>query len=114
GSACSDAKDAQSLTLPAMLPVMIPMFVLGPVLKSPDGAFATVLSFIPPFTPTVMLLRQSSTMTICAWHPWAGLAGIILFAFLSVWAGGRIFRIAILMQGKTPKLTTLVRWAIRG
>jgi len=114
GSACSDAKDAQSLTLPAMLPVMIPMFLLGPVLKAPDGTFATVLSFIPPFTPTVMLLRQSSTTTIPAWHPWVGLTGIVLFAFLSVWAGGRIFRIAILMQGKTPKLTTLLRWAIRG
>lgn len=113
GSACSDAKDAQSLTLPAMLPIMVPMFILGPMLKDPAGSLATTLSLIPPFTPTLMLLRQSSPITIPAWQPWAGLVGIIIFAFLSVWAGGRIFRMAILMQGK-PKITKLLQWAIRG
>ncbi|MBE0536178.1 MAG: ABC transporter permease [Phycisphaerae bacterium] len=114
GSACSDAKDAQTLTLPAMLPVMVPMFLLGPILKHPTGPFATVLSLLPPFTPTLMMMRQSSSMTIPAWQPWAGLAGIVVFTLLSVWAGGRIFRVAILTQGKPPRLTTLLRWAIRG
>jgi ABC-2 type transport system permease protein len=114
GSACTDAKDAQTLTLPAMLPVMIPMFILGPVLKSPGGPFATTLSLIPPFTPMLMLMRQGSMMAVPAWQPWAGLAGMAAFALLSVWAGGRIFRIAILAQGKTPRMTTLIRWALRG
>jgi len=114
GSACSDAKDAQTLTLPAMLPVMVPMFLLGPILKHPTGPFATVLSLLPPFTPTLMMMRQSSSMTIPAWQPWVGLAGIVVFTLLSVWAGGRIFRVAILTQGKPPRLTTLLKWAIRG
>lgn len=114
GSACSDAKDAQTLMLPAMLPVMIPMFILGPILKSPGGAFATTLSLIPPFTPTLMVMRQSSTVAVPAWQPWVGLGGMLAFAVLSVWLGGRIFRAAILFQGKTPRLGTLVKWAIRG
>ncbi|UCG50770.1 MAG: ABC transporter permease [Candidatus Latescibacterota bacterium] len=33
GSACNDPKDAQSLTLPGMVPVMIPVFLLFPVIK---------------------------------------------------------------------------------
>ena len=114
GSACSDPKDAQTLTLPAMLPAMIPMFLLGPVLKNPAGPFSTTLSLIPPFTPTLMLMRQSSTTTIPAWQPWVGLVGIVAFALLSVWTGGRLFRVAILTQGKPPRLDTLLRWAIRG
>jgi hypothetical protein len=28
--------------------------------------------------------------------------------------GTRIFRVAILMQGKTPKAADLLRWAVRG
>jgi ABC-2 type transport system permease protein len=114
GSACNDPKEAQSLTLPAMLPVMIPMFVLMPVLKEPTSTFATVLSLFPPCTPMVMLLRISTPYGVPAWQPWVGLAGMVLFTILSIWVGGRIFRVGILMQGKPPKLADMLRWAIRG
>jgi ABC-2 type transport system permease protein len=114
GSACNDPKDAQSLTMPAMLPMIIPMFVIFPIAKEPLSSFSTVMSFIPPFTPMVMLLRQATPMTIPAWQPWVGLVGIILMSLFAVWMGGRIFRIGILMQGKPPKLTDIVRWALRG
>jgi ABC-type Na+ efflux pump permease subunit len=33
GSACTDMKESQNLTLPAMLPIMVPMFVMMPVIK---------------------------------------------------------------------------------
>ncbi len=114
GASVSDAKDAQSLMFPAMLPMMIPMFVWFPVLKEPLSSFATGMSLIPPFTPMLMLVRQTSPMTIPAWQPWVGLAGVLVVAALAVLAGGRIFRVGILMQGKPPKPADLIRWAIKG
>ena len=114
GSACCDPKDAQMLQLPAMLPLIIPMFLVGPLLKEPHSTLATALSLFPPFTPTLMLLRLSTPSGVPLWQPWLGLAGVILFAALSVWAGGRIFRVGLLMQGRAPKLSELMRWAIRG
>jgi ABC-2 type transport system permease protein len=114
GASVSDPKDAQSLMFPAMLPIMIPMFVWFPVVKEPLSGFSTGMSLIPPFTPMLMLVRQSSPMTIPAWQPWVGLASILATAALAVWAGGRIFRVGILMQGKPPKPADLIRWAIRG
>jgi ABC-2 type transport system permease protein len=114
GSACNDAKDAQNVTFPAMLPMMIPMFLLMPVLKEPQSGLATWLSFFPPFTPTLMLLRQSTPGGVPAWQPWGGLAGLLAVTLLSVWAAGRIFRVGILMQGTPPRLGNFVRWAIRG
>jgi ABC-2 type transport system permease protein len=71
GSVANDAKDAQSLSFPAMFPMMIPMFVMIPILKEPLSSFATILSLIPPFTPMVMTLRLASPVTIPAWQPWA-------------------------------------------
>ena len=42
-----------------VLPVMIPMLMLTPVMQQPNGALATAMSFIPPFTPMLMLMRQA-------------------------------------------------------
>ncbi len=114
GAACSEAKEAQSLMPFIMLPMMIPMFVLIPVLKEPLGGFATGMSFVPFFTPMLMLLRQSTQSTIPAWQPWVGLAGVIFTTIFIVWVSGRIFRVGILMQGKPPKIKDLLRWAVRG
>ncbi len=114
GSTCSEAKDAQALTFPTMIPAMIPMFVYFPIVREPAGAFATTMSLIPPFTPFLMLLRQATPEGVPTWQPIVGLAGVVLCTLLFVWLGGRIFRVAILMQGTPPKLTNIVRWALRG
>lgn len=114
GSACNDPKDAQTLMLPAMLPMMFPLFVLVPIIKEPNGAFAVIMSFIPLFTPQIMTLRLGTQAGIPWWHPVVGLIGVILCTFLLVWLGGRIFRVGILLQGKPPRLSEIARWAIKG
>jgi ABC-2 type transport system permease protein len=114
GSTCNDSKDAQSIQFPAMLPLIIPMFVMMPVIQNPLGSFATTLSLIPPFTPMLMLVRQATQVTIPLWQPIAGLAGVLVFTLLAIWAGGRIFRSCIIMHGKRPKLGTLLRQMLKG
>lgn len=114
GSACNDPKDAQNMTFPAMIPVFFPMFIFMPVIMSPNAGFATTLSLVPPFTPMLMLLRLAAPESIPAWQPWVGLVGVIAFTVLAVWAGGRIFRVGILMQGGAPKLSNLLRWTLKG
>jgi len=114
GSACASPQDAQQLAFLLILPIMIPMLMLNPVMQQPNGALATVLSFIPPFTPVLMLLRQALPGGVPWWQPWLGLAGAIVFAIAVIWAAARIFRIGILSQGKTPKLAELAQWVVRG
>lgn len=114
GAACNDMKEAQSFMMPVWLLVMIPMFVWLPVVKEPLSGFSTWMSLIPPFTPILMLVRQAAPTAIPAWQPWVGLAGVLAFAALCVWVGGRIFRVGILMQGKPPRPLDLLRWAVRG
>jgi ABC-2 type transport system permease protein len=114
GSTCSEAKDSQSLTFPTILPAMIPMFIYFAVLREPTSSFAVWTSLFPTFTPFLMLLRQCTLTGVPAWQPWVGLLGILTFTILFVWAGGRIFRVAILIQGTPPKLSNIIRWAIRG
>ena len=114
GSTASDVKDAQSMTFPAMIPVLIPMFILTPVLKEPLSDFSTWMSLVPLFTPMLMMVRMGTPQGIPMWQPWVGLVGVILFTILSVWASGRIFRVGILIQGSTPKLSKMIKWIFKG
>lgn len=114
GSLCSDAKDVQNATFPALLPTLVPMFIWLPVVQQPLSPFATWTSLFPPFTPMLMLLRQSASEAVPAWQPWAGLAGVLATTLLAVWVGGRVFRLGVLWPGKPPKFRDLIRVLWRG
>ena len=114
GATCNDNKDAQSLTFPGILPAIIPMFLIAPVAADPTGPLATTLSLIPPFTPTMMVMRMATPVTIPMWQPLVGLLGVILFTILTVWIGARVLRTAILIQGQKPTLATLYKYAFKG
>lgn len=113
GATCNDNKDAQSIQFPAMFPVIFPMFVIFPIIQNPAGAFATTLSLIPPLTPSVMMIRMATPVTIPIWQPIVGLLGVILFTIFSVWVGARIFRTAILIQGQKPSFKNLIKYAFK-
>lgn len=114
GASCNDSKDAQAIQFPAMLPIILPLFFMMPVILNPLSKLAVGLSLFPLWTPMIMLLRQSTSVTIPLWQPIVGLIGVILFTLLSAWAGSRIFRATIILQGKRPKLGTLLRYIING
>jgi hypothetical protein len=114
GATCNDSKDAQAIQFPAMLPIIIPLFLMMPIILNPMGKMAIGFSLFPLWTPMLMLLRQSTSVTIPIWQPVVGLIGVILFTILCVWGGARIFRATIILQGKRPKLGTLLRYITRG
>jgi ABC-2 type transport system permease protein len=114
GAACNELKEAQSLLTPMMILLVMPMMVWFNVVQEPLGAFAEWTSLIPPATPMLMLMRLGASPMVPMWQPMLGMILVLATAVLAVFAGGRVFRIGLLMQGKAPKLTELVRWAMRG
>lgn len=114
GSACNDSKDAQAIQFPAMIPIFIPLILMMPIILNPLSDFATAVSLFPIWTPMLMVLRLATSVTIPGWQPIVGLLGVLLFAALHVWVGARIFRSAIIMQGKRPKIGTLLRYIFKG
>ncbi len=114
GAGCSTPQDAQQLAVLLLAPVLIPYFMITFVMQQPNGPISTAASLFPPFTPMLMLLRQAMPGGVPAWQPWVGLAGVLVFTLAMVWVAARVFRIAILVQGRTPKVAELVRWAVKG
>jgi ABC-2 type transport system permease protein len=111
GSAVSDLREAQSLIGPAMILLTVPLILWFPIVENPNGTLATVCSFIPPAAPFVMILRLTG-----ANEP-VPLVQALLAMFVSsatvvaiLWAGARVFRVGVLMQGKPPSPMELLRW----
>jgi ABC-2 type transport system permease protein len=114
GAACTDMKETQSLLLPVMFLACLPLFVLVRVIDSPNGTFATALSFFPPSTPMLMITRQAVPPGVAGWQPVAGVVVVLAATLLCVYAAGRIFRVGILMHGKGVQVGQLLRWVFRG
>ena len=111
GSAVSDLREAQSLVGPAMIALMVPLILWMPIVENPNGPLAVAFSFIPPASPFVNILRlTAANEPIPLWQSLLALAVAIGCVLALVWAGARIFRVGVLMQGKTPSPRELIRW----
>jgi ABC-2 type transport system permease protein len=114
GAACNEIKDAQSYLLPVILVLVFPMMIWFRLVEEPMSRFATILSLVPVWTPLLMPMRLAATAAVPVWQPALGMVGTIAAACTAAWAGGRIFRVGMLMQGKPPQLAQLLRWVLRG
>lgn len=114
GAAAGDLKETQSLQMPVTTLIVLPMMMLGSILREPNGKLATIGSFIPFSSPMMMMARLSTSSETPFWQPALAALGVLATALGCVWAAGRIFRVGLLLQGKGVKLADLVKWVVRG
>ncbi len=110
GSVCNTIKETQSLMMPVMLILIIPMIAWYKLVQSPNGTMARVFSFIPPMTPMVMILRLSAGADVRFVEIVASILLLVLAVLAVTWAAAKIFRTGILMYGKKPGLFEILRW----
>jgi ABC-2 type transport system permease protein len=110
GSACNTLKEAQAMTFPLSLMTVVPMLFWFQLSQNPNSTLAMVLSFIPPITPFVMILRVCADPSIPIWQVVATLALLWASVVGAIWASAKIFRVGVLMYGNPPGLKGLVRW----
>jgi ABC-2 type transport system permease protein len=108
GSVVNTIQEAQALMMPVMMTLMLPLVAMMPIGRDPNGTFAKVMSYIPPFTPFVMMNRAAGPPTILEYV----VTSILLVAAIAgmLWASAKIFRIGILMTGKPPKAREIWQW----
>ena len=105
-------REAQSLLMPVWMVMLMPMFIWFNVVREPNSMMATILSLFPPSTPLMMTLRLATGAIIPLWQIVLSIVLLILGTAFGVIAASRIYRIGILWQGKTPKITELLGWLI--
>jgi ABC-2 type transport system permease protein len=109
GSLCSSPREANTLVTPLMFLMMVPLFLMRFFITDPNGAVATVFTWIPLYTPFAIVVRMSAN------PPLAELIGsaliMVAMTALALWMSARIFRYGVLYSGETPKLLQVLRLA---
>lgn len=114
GAACSDTKETQALMSPVMILICIPLFLMSNIIREPESQFAMYASLFPLATPMIMTARIAILPNLPVWQPILGLVLVVLTTLFFVWAGGRVFRVGLLMQGKGANFREITRWVIHG
>ncbi len=103
-----DINEAQSLTLPVMLPLIFAFYVAISAMTSVDKSLVVWSSMIPLTSSIVMPTRLPSGPP--AWQIITSVVLLIAFVIFMVWLAGRIYRVGILMYGKKASFKELGKW----
>jgi ABC-2 type transport system permease protein len=113
GSFVSRPDDLQTLSLPLSLVAMSGYLIAVVALGGATGTVVVLLSFLPPFSPFVMLAR----IMVSAVQPWEIVLSVaLLVATIAVVAviATRMYAAGVLLYGQRPGLRAFVAAARRG
>lgn len=114
GSAVTEIREAAALQAPLLFLIVVIFIILFPILDNPASPIARVMSYFPPTTPFVMVIRLSQPAhTVPLWEIIAtGVVGTLGVA-ATIWLAAKIFRVGVLMYGKPPSFGTLLKWVMQ-
>jgi ABC-2 type transport system permease protein len=109
GAVITSEQEGQQLQFIILLPLILAVFMMGPVMRAPDSPVAMWTSMVPFFSPILMYVR------IAIQPPPAWQIALSLLLLVATIAGilvlcARIYRIGILMYGKRPTLPEIMKW----
>lgn len=116
GSAVNeDLREAQSLSFPVTMLVIISIALMTTAIANPTGPIAVWGSLIPFSSPIVMMARIPYGVpgTVPWWQLGLSMLLLILGFIGTVWFAAKIYRTGILMYGKKPSWGEMLKWVFR-
>jgi ABC-2 type transport system permease protein len=96
GSLCESLQEAQTLLGPVALVLAMPMMLITPALDNPNAPIIEAASWIPLFTPFLLLIRAPSGLD---WTEIAGMGAMMLATLVVViWLAARVFGAGVVNQ----------------
>jgi ABC-2 type transport system permease protein len=109
GSLCESIQEAQTLLGPVALVLAMPMMLITPALDNPNAPIIEAASWIPLFTPFLLLVRAPSGLE---WGEIAGMGALMLVSVVVILTlAARVFRAGVVDQ---VSLAGLLRRRARG
>lgn len=113
GGITNNLREAQQFAMALTMANFIPFYVLVKILNSPNSELAVGMSLFPPTAATTMMMRLSAGALTGAvipfWQVAASLALLAGSAAVAMIVSARLFRLGLLMYGKTPTLPEILK-----
>ncbi|HTR97694.1 MAG TPA: ABC transporter permease [Candidatus Acidoferrales bacterium] len=113
GAIANNLREAQQFAIVFTMMNFIPFYGLTQILNSPRAPVTRFFSLFPPTAPTTMMLRLSvSSVTgaeVPSWEIATSIGLLALTAIAALLASAKIFRIGLLLYGKTPNMPEIMR-----
>jgi ABC-2 type transport system permease protein len=108
GSLGTSAREGQQIAGIFSGLTAIPFMVSGFIWTNPNSLLVQVLSYIP-FTSPVMMLQRLGMTEVPLYQIAISLILLILGIGGTLWAGAKVFRMGLLMYGKRPSVSEILR-----
>ena len=109
GSIFENPQDAQSGMWPILMLVMIPFFISMSMIGNPDNPIADIAS-MAPFAAIIVMPAKMAIVDVPLWQVIVSTVVNILTAIAIFPIAGKIFRVGIMMTGRKPKWSEVVKW----
>jgi ABC-2 type transport system permease protein len=113
GSMVSSEQDTQQVQMPITIILMIGIVCINVVSNDPRSGAAIAMTNVPVWSPMLMPMRYvlgGATLGEVA----ISLAILVISTFVVIQIAARIYRVGVLMYGKRPSLSEVVRWVRHG
>ncbi|HVZ98605.1 MAG TPA: ABC transporter permease [Chitinophagaceae bacterium] len=110
-----DAQEAQSLSLPITMPIILSFVIMTTSIYAPSGSLSVWASIIPFSSPIIMMSRIPFGVpgTVPWWQLGLSMALLIAGFLFTAWIAAKIYRTGILLYGKKVTLKEMGKWLFR-
>ena len=109
GSIFDNPQDAQSGIWPIMMLIIIPFFIAIGMQTNPENQIARIASFVP-FASLIIMPARITLVDIPLLQLVLSIITNIAVMILIFILAGKIYRVGILITGKKPKWSEVVKW----
>lgn len=109
GSIFDNPQDAQSGLWPVMVLIIIPFFIAISLIENPNSGYADIAS-MAPLSNIIVMPAKMTMVDVPVWKLVSTVLVNIATLFVIFPIAGKIYRVGILITGKKPKWSEVIRW----
>ncbi len=103
GALVPNVKESTQATFIVILPILIPLVMVGVIINQPDSMMPVILSLIPFTAPNTMMTRMAVT-TVPLWQLLLSIGLLVITITIVIRAVAQMFRAKLLLTGKNFNL----------